>query len=274
MIKQNLHTHTIYCDGKDTVEEMVKEAIQKGFAILGFSGHGRCLVDDYSMNVENTNKYEQDVLAVKEKYQQQISIYLGIEQDLYGEKIMYTDLYDYVIGSVHFIKVNDHYLAVDENKEVTNQIIRECGNFLSYAKIYYEEVKKLADMEDVDIIGHLDLLTKFNENEDYISFQDPNYLTLAYDCIHTLIENNKIFEINTGAIARGVRKTPYPYMNLLQYIQKQGGRICLNSDCHNKENLDCYYAEAMHMIRSCGFQSMNILTENGFQEVSIDEFGQ
>ena len=61
MIKQNLHTHTIYCDGKDTVEEMVKEAIQKGFSILGFSGHGRCLVDDYSMNVENTNKYEQDV---------------------------------------------------------------------------------------------------------------------------------------------------------------------------------------------------------------------
>ena len=39
-MKQNLHTHSIFCDGKDTIEEMTLEAISKGFDILGFSGHG------------------------------------------------------------------------------------------------------------------------------------------------------------------------------------------------------------------------------------------
>ena len=30
MIKQNLHTHSLYCDGKNTIEDMTLEAIQKG----------------------------------------------------------------------------------------------------------------------------------------------------------------------------------------------------------------------------------------------------
>ena len=40
MFKQNLHTHSLYCDGKDTIEEMVQEAISRNFDVLGFSGHG------------------------------------------------------------------------------------------------------------------------------------------------------------------------------------------------------------------------------------------
>ena len=54
-MKQNLHTHTLYCDGKDSVEEMVRAAIDKGFTTLGFSGHGNCRrIDQYSMDDQNT----------------------------------------------------------------------------------------------------------------------------------------------------------------------------------------------------------------------------
>ena len=36
---QNLHQHTTFCDGKNTPEEIVLEAIKKGFGAIGFSGH-------------------------------------------------------------------------------------------------------------------------------------------------------------------------------------------------------------------------------------------
>lgn len=39
MCLQNLHTHTCYCDGADTPEEIVVAAINKGFESIGFSGH-------------------------------------------------------------------------------------------------------------------------------------------------------------------------------------------------------------------------------------------
>ena len=35
----NYHTHTTYCDGKDTPEEMVLAAIGYGMHALGFSTH-------------------------------------------------------------------------------------------------------------------------------------------------------------------------------------------------------------------------------------------
>ena len=35
----NYHTHTNYCDGKNTAEEIVKKAIELGLSELGFSGH-------------------------------------------------------------------------------------------------------------------------------------------------------------------------------------------------------------------------------------------
>ena len=39
MIKCNYHTHTILCDGKDTAEEIIIEAIARGFETIGFSAH-------------------------------------------------------------------------------------------------------------------------------------------------------------------------------------------------------------------------------------------
>lgn len=273
MIKQNLHTHSIYCDGKDTIEAMTLAAINKGFNVLGFSGHGNCRnVDDYSMDENNTKKYVEDVLAVKEKYQDQINIFLGVEQDVLGQRFKKHDPYDYIIGSVHFVKTGDKYLAVDFSSEVTKQIVEYYGSFLNYAKSYFEEVKKIADMDEVDIVGHIDLLTKFNENEEFIKFDDPDYLKLAYDCIDQLLAKNKIFEINTGAIARGQRKTPYPHKILLKYIYDHGGKICLNSDCHNKEMLDCYYQESLELIQSCGFTTMMELTKDGFVKRPISDF--
>lgn len=265
-MKQNLHTHSIYCDGKDTIEALVQEAINKKFQILGFSGHGYCKpIDTYSMGYEEELNYIQEIHAMKKKYKNKIQLYLGIEQDVLGKRFD-KKIYDYIIGSVHFIKVSDQYLPIDKNEVITKQIIRECGNFYNFAKAYYKEVKKLAYMEEVDIIGHLDLLMKFNENEKFISFEDNLYLQIAYDCIDICIEKGKIFEVNTGAIARGYRSAPYPYKTLLQYIQKKGGMIVLNSDCHNKEELDCYYEEAIIYMEECGFKSSMILQHEGFKE--------
>lgn len=272
MIKQNLHTHTYYCDGRNSIDEMIQEAIQKGFTVLGFSGHGHCLVDDYSMDEEKTKRYLQDIKEAKEKYKDQIQIFLGLEQDVLGEPAIKGKPYDYLIGSVHFTKGNDRYIAVDESKEMTDRLVEEHHNFLAYAKAYYQEVKKIADMDQIDIVGHVDLLMKFNETESYLPFEDPAYLAIASDCIDRLIEKGKIFEVNTGAIARGIRTTPYPHASLLKYICKQNGKILLNSDCHQKEMLDCHYHEALEMIRSCGFTKMEVLTEHGFVSVSLDRF--
>lgn len=273
MFKQNLHTHSLYCDGKDTIEEMVQEAISRNFDVLGFSGHGYCSIDTYSMAFDEMEKYIYAVKQAKEKYKDQIAVYLGIEQDVMGKRFVKNDPFDYIIGSVHFVNVADQYFAVDMDKNTTEKIVELCKDFLTYAKVYYNEVKKLATMNEVDIVGHVDLLTKFNEDESFICFNDSDYLMLAKECIDELIQANKIFEVNTGAIARGYRKTPYPHKLLLEYINQKGGKIILNSDCHNRFKLDCNYKESLELIKECGFKTIMAFNGNGFIEKDLNEFG-
>lgn len=272
MIRQNLHTHSVFCDGKDTVEEMIQTAIEKKFNILGFSGHGPCSVDlEAAMNKEELKAYIQEVNRCKEKYKDQISIHLGIEEDIF-ERLSDITPYEYIIGSKHFITHNGITLPIDYSKDVSLEIMDLFGNdFNAFSKNYYADYALMKDYEEVDIVGHLDLLTKYNEDESFGSFTDPVYVKSACDCIDALNSTGKIFEMNTGAIARGYRKTPYPYKNLLEYMASQNAKLCLNSDCHNRDYLDCGFDLSLEWAKNCGFKELMIFTENGFKPISIDE---
>lgn len=45
MFYSNAHTHSTWCDGKDSLEDMAQAAIELGFTDLGFTCHHRpCLI--------------------------------------------------------------------------------------------------------------------------------------------------------------------------------------------------------------------------------------
>ncbi|WP_305233858.1 histidinol-phosphatase HisJ family protein [uncultured Faecalibaculum sp.] len=271
-MKQNLHTHCQFCDGKDTVEELVRTALDKGFDSLGFSSHGYAHpLDACSLDDEREAAYIYSVLEARARYGDRLKIWLGIEEDLTGR--IYADpAFDYVIASVHFIPVPDgQWKAVDYSPELTREMIQTDfqGDFLAYARAYYNELKKIAHRPEADIVGHLDLLMKYNEGEARHPFDDPAYLDLAMEAIDELIAADKIFEINTGAMSRGYRSEPYPQALLLKYIQTHGGKICITSDCHARDNLDCGFDIARNRAKAAGFDQVMVLTEQGFVPDSL-----
>ena len=74
----NFHTHTVFCDGDNTPEEVVLSAIDKGLSAIGFSGHGYTDFDlRYCMT--ETDKYIAEVKRLKEKYKDKIDIETGFE---------------------------------------------------------------------------------------------------------------------------------------------------------------------------------------------------
>ena len=79
----NLHTHSTFCDGRNTPEEIVLAAIDKGFSSIGFSGHGYTPYDlRYCM--KDTEGYIAEINRLKTKYQGRIKILLGIEEDAFA----------------------------------------------------------------------------------------------------------------------------------------------------------------------------------------------
>ena len=82
--RSNLHTHTTFCDGKNTPEEMVEAAISFGLCSLGFSGHASLPFDDcesWCMMGDRLRGYRETVLALKQTYADRLEIALGIERN-------------------------------------------------------------------------------------------------------------------------------------------------------------------------------------------------
>ena len=244
MIKTDLHMHTSYCDGKNTPEDMIKSAVEKGFNCVGISGHSYTYFDEsYCMSREDTERYKKDISWLKRKYAKKINVLCGIEQDYYSEEM--TDDYDYVIGSVHYLKKGDSFIPVDESAEILKQAADKHfdGDIYSVCELYFETVGDVVNKTSAGIIGHFDLITKFNEKEKLFDENNPRYIAAWQKSADRLLKTGKVFEINTGAISRGYRTTPYPSAQIIEYIRKNGGHFILSSDAHSAENIGYKFPE-------------------------------
>ncbi len=333
-MKQNLHTHSIYCDGKNTIKEMIALALHKDFDVLGFSGHSLTGFDkSYCMSEEGIRDYIAEVTAAKNHFRndpdgakeffapdlkaaKDLSIYLGIEQDLYSDDPALRSqngilnpgsmdgVYDYIIGSTHaFHLIWDEirerrgtngsitepdmngvifsddgvYIYVDYDAEVFKWAKDEVygGDTLAIAEDYFRDEARIVSATDCDIVGHFDLLLKFNESGDIFDVTSPRYRKardMALDKIFNDFRakgRKPIFEVNTGAMARGYRSVPYPSPESLSEIRDRGGLILINSDCHNAGLLDYGFEEARKIVLGSGFSSEIIGIPGGKLEIFV-----
>jgi histidinol-phosphatase (PHP family) len=196
--------------------------------------------------------YISEVRTLAKRYEDRMKVFCGVELDFYSK---FESLpYDYIIGSVHYLKIGDEYVGFDRNATTVKSVIDTYfgGDGMQYAKAYYETLARFPERRKIDVIGHFDLITKHSEKENFFDWDSPVYQEYATQAMDALIPHVKIMEINTGAIARGYRKTPYPTAFLLKEWKKRGGEIIISSDCHDQRFLTCGFAESIELAKSCG----------------------
>ncbi len=265
MIRSDFHMHTTFCDGKNTAEEMVLSAIEKGLEAIGFSGHS-FLVTQESWTMDPTDDYaayRREIRRLKEKYSGQITIYCGIEQDALSPEP--TDAFDYRIGSTHFIGDGERNFAVDASPaELVAGVDRMFGgDMYAAARRYFELEGQVLEKTHADIIGHFDLITKYNEGNAYFDTSDPRYRNAAFAALEQLLPYGVPFEVNTGAISRGWRSAPYPELPFLDYIAAHGGSFVLSSDSHKAETIAFAFTETEKMLLDRGYPVLNFRPGNG-----------
>lgn len=265
MIRSNFHTHTRYCDGKDTVFAMAEAAAALGMTALSFSGHSTTPFDlRYCMDENDTLHYAADVRRARELYEGRLEIYLGVEDDFYGTRPDFAR--DYTIGSVHYLLSGGVYYPVDESETEFRRAIREGfgGDPLALTRCYFETAAQVLERTQCDIIGHFDLVTKYNYG--LFDEEDPRYLGPALEALEHLCRRGAALEINTGAMARGARKVPYPARTLLKAAHEFGASIVLSSDCHDRNKLLYALDEAAALAMDCGFRTAQVLSAGGWRE--------
>ena len=271
IVPYDFHTHSVFCDGNNTLEEMTLAAIAKGLSAIGFSGHSYTHFDlECGIPKEREAEYFEEGRRLKEKYKDKITVLCGIERDFYADN-EYPRA-DYVIGSVHYLKMGeDEYFPIDLDKETQLRGVKKYfgGDYYAFCKEYFSTVAKVCEVHRCDIVGHFDLVKLYNEKGELFDESHPDYISAGKEAIKRLVKSDVLFEINSGGVCKGKRTEPYPSKVFLKEIAKLGGKVIVNGDSHSKDTLAFGFEEAVKLAKECGFKSIYTLTEQGKKELEI-----
>ena len=253
--RSNVHSHTAFSDGRNTAGEMVRAALALGFHTLGFSEHAPADYDDAAMPAARAGEYRAEVLRLRAQYAGQIDLLLGLEHDWLSP--MDAAEYDYYIESVHYVNRDGALWSVDwtRQKLETARDTLYGGDIYALCRDYFKTVCESIEGTGAAILGHIELIMKFNEARDLFDDADPRYLGPALECATLAAESGRLIEINSGAVAKGYRTVPYPGEAMLRRACEAGGRVILTSDCHDMAFLDCHFAESAALAKACGFKT-------------------
>lgn len=268
----NYHTHTQFCDGRNSMQEFTESAIEKRITTLGFSPHSpaffanETLVNfDWCMKESDVDNYLAEVDRLRLLYPN-LTILKGIEADYYDNSLpshglpspkSYADSgkFDYVIGSVHMVKssiTTCGFAPIDSKGEILKMLIDELGSTKKLYHHYFNSMASMIENGGLNILAHMDLINKGNQNKEIFDFESDDFVNKAKEVMQLAKERNVAIEINTGYMVRKGFKEPLPSLALINEAIKIGNLFCINSDCHVKDEIDFKLLEFTNYVISKG----------------------
>jgi len=276
----SIHTHTVFCDGKDNVETMCRAAYEKQLHSIGFSAHAPIekqigSLSDWNLKDERVVEYVSEVLAAKERWKDKIKVFLGYEVDyIKGRRSpLDSDItalnLDYIIGSVHYLFPANgaRFFTVDGSKEEFERGLNEGfnGNAKALMHSYYDAQIEMIEEGGFNILGHADLLKKNCNGKNY--WKDEEELSRQREVARTAAKSGIIIEVNTGGINRKKIHDVYPSLSFLRIINEYKIPVIITADAHRAADINGNYDIALNTIKLADFKEHFILSDKNNKEL-------
>ena len=273
----NFHTHCNFCHGKGSPEEYVEEAIKTNLCILGFSCHASLpFYTEWAMSKEKEKEYPIVINSLKKKYESKINIKLGLEIDyirgIVGENMNdYNKLMDldYSIGSIHYLGEynSENLLPVDADEEYFTNGLQKLygGNIKKVVEEYYLLLQEMVCKGGFNIVGHLDIIKKNNQNSKFYSEDEKWYKNIVEDTLLTILKKGLIVEANTGGMSRNYINSTYPSPWILERCLKLNIPVVLSSDAHLPSHITAFFSETAQIMQKLGFEYLYILGDEKWE---------
>ncbi|MBR6205764.1 MAG: hypothetical protein IKQ73_01165 [Oscillospiraceae bacterium] len=269
-ILSTLHNHCTMCDGRSSPEEMISAAAAAGFTDFGMSCHGYAPFDP-AYSIPGEEEYLTAMAGLRNACSGRLRLYTGIEEDLFAPSAM-PERYDYRIGDVHYARDRStgEFVPVDGSVEDLLHVIRSLfhGNAMDMVRDYYANMVTASEKRPL-VLGHFDLITKYNERGRFFDEDSDEYRDLALQALEACLASGAVFEINSGAAAKGLRSVPYPAPFLLRRLRELGGSVTLSADCHYAPYLTAGLDLGVQSARDAGFDEILQFIDGRFVPFSL-----
>ncbi|KAI0824469.1 histidinol-phosphatase [Trametes gibbosa] len=267
-----------------TLEEVVLEAIRKGFEMYGLTEHvPRYRAEDLypeeeDMPLDGLRKQFDAFLTeahrVKDKYADRITILVGLETEFITQRDMEElgvllesagERIEYLVGSVHhvngipidfdektFMKSLDSFrpTSVDESSEWQ----QEHETMEAFLCSYFDSQLELVRRFRPEIIGHFDLCRLYNPSLQFGNY--PNALARIKRNVREAVGYGALFELNAAAFRKGWSDA-YPGEDVVKVIVLQeGGRFALSDDSHGPQAVGLNYHQVLDYARRVGIKEL------------------
>lgn len=245
----DFHVHSEYSmDCKTPIKDVIHSGIDKGIKELCFTDHTDFdfCGDEISFD---TNKYINHIDSLAQQYSGQIKLLKGVELGLQSQIVdQCTDFvkkhpFDFVIMSMHTCdKQNIWYDNYYDDKNLSD----------IFTKYYEEFIYCAKHFDEYCVLGHIDLLRRYNK--DIAKIDQMDYHDLLTDLLKTTIQKGKGIELNTGGL-RYWLKDINPTYNIIKLYKDLGGEIItFGSDSHTAADLGSSYQYAVDVLKLAGFK--------------------
>jgi len=277
----NFHSHCTYCDGRSPAEAFVKSAIANRFRAYGFSSHAPLPFEtDWNMPKVRMPDYLSEITSLKNKYDDEIEIYLGLEIDFFNETYHAAIPYfqtlplDFRISSLHFLPLrhpltDKNTVCIDGSySEFETNLHEHFGNNIRrMTESFFESSMQMIEIGGFDIVGHIDKIYMNSDHHPDFDIHADWYQKPYLQLLDLIAEKGTIIEVNCKNLIR--KNQTFPHIASLKELKKRRIPVIVNSDCHQPDMINDGRAEILALLKETGYTVTRELVNGKWQDVEI-----
>ncbi|MEE9513154.1 MAG: DNA polymerase/3'-5' exonuclease PolX [Anaerolineales bacterium] len=200
-LRGELHTHSVWSDGKSSIVEMAEAAIELGMEYLVISDHSRSLGIAGGLSIEDLRAQRAEIKRVHKKIGKNLTLIQGSEVEILANGEL--DYPDEILQELDIVIASLHTSLRQPREQVTERLLRSIKN------------------PHVDIIAHL--------TGRLIGKRDPADLDIEA-ILRAAAKHNVVLEINSNPERLDLKDTH------ARRALDLGCRLAINTDAHHPDH--------------------------------------
>ena len=235
-------------DGEHSITFLCENAEQKNLM-------GLCITDHYELD---QNLAQADLCLrnsfmetgkARQAFDYRLLVMNGIEMGQAiqnkekAQEILRRYRFDFVLGSLHYIRGMDDFAYIDFSDLDVDVILTR----------YFEEILELCQWGQFDSLAHLTYPLRYITGQYHIPVDLSRYDSIIDEILRTLAQKGLGLEINTAGLRREIGQTA-PTLPYIKRFRQLGGEILtFGSDAHRAQDLGAGLDTAIEMAKEAGF---------------------